>query len=225
MPEHKLEADSIIYNIANRQLLTDIYLSCETGEIVGLLGRNGSGKSTLLRIIFGTQPTANKHIRVNGTAYQAPYKHRNLVAYLPQHSFLPDNLRLHKIIELYFQEPDKRKAIQEHERTKPHLNKFPDELSKGELRYFELLLLLQKDVKFLLLDEPFSGIEPIYTDRILELLEEHLSTKGFIITDHNYSTVVRISDRVVLLTDGACRSINNPEELVEYGYVPASAFS
>lgn len=225
MPEHKLEADSILYSVAGRQLLTDIYLSCKTGEIVGLLGRNGSGKSTLLRIIFGTLPTANKHIRLNGVVYQAPYKHHNLLAYLPQHRFLPDNLRLHKIIELYFQEPDKQAAIKEHQRVQPHLTKFPAELSKGELRYFELLLLLQKDTKFLLLDEPFSGIEPIYTDRIQELLEEHLSTKGFIITDHNYSTVFRISNRVVLLTDGACRPINNPEELVDYGYVPASTFS
>ncbi len=225
MPENKLEADSILYHIGNRQLLTDIYLSCKTGEIVGLLGRNGCGKTTLLKIIFGTLYTDNKHIRVNGKVYQQPYKYKNLVAYLPQHDFLPKNVKLEKLIELYFDEPAKRESIKTHERVKHHLGKCADELSKGELRYFELLLLLQKDVMFLLLDEPFSGIGPIYVEQIQELLQAHLGTKGFIITDHNYSSVVQVSHRVILLTDGCAKPIKHLEELAEYGYIPAAAFS
>lgn len=225
MPEHKLEADSILYTVAGRQILTDIYLSCSTGEIVGLLGRNGSGKSTLLKIIFGTLHTDNKHIRIDGTMYAEPYKEKNLVAYLPQHNFLPKNVRLQKIISLYHTDPAKKETIVQHPLVQPHLHKFPGELSKGEQRFFELLLLLQLDVKFLLLDEPFSGVSPLYVEHIQELLQAHLHTKGFLVTDHNYSSIMHVSNRLLLLTDGVCRSIGHPEELVQWGYVPATAFS
>lgn len=225
MPKHKLEADSILYNVGDRQLLTDIYLSCETGEIVGLLGRNGCGKSTLLQIIFGTRHTYNKHIRIDKQVYPEPYKHQNLLAYLPQQDFLPKNIRLRKIIELYLQASEKRAAVKTDERVQQHLDKYADELSKGERRYFELLLLLQLDAKFLLLDEPFSGVEPLYVERIEDLLQAHLSTKGFIITDHDYRSVLRSSSRVILLTDGFCRKITYAEELLEWGYVPEGTFS
>lgn len=225
MPKNKLEVDSILYRVENRQLLTDIYLSCETGEIIGLLGRNGCGKTTLLKIIFGTLPTDNKHIRINGQVYQIPYTHTNLLAYLPQEDFLPKNIRLHKIVDLYFRDAEKREMLKENERLKKHLTKYADELSKGELRYFEVMLLLQQDTKFLLLDEPFSGIEPLYVERIEELIRSHLSTKGFIITDHDYKSVLRVSNRIVLLTDGYCRPIKHIDELSEWGYIPAGIFS
>ncbi|WP_162427622.1 ATP-binding cassette domain-containing protein [Pontibacter pudoricolor] len=223
MPENKLEVDSILFNYGHRQLLTNIYLSCKTGEIAGLLGRNGCGKTTLLKIIFGTLPTLNKHIRINGNVYNEPYKSDNLLAYLPQNDFLPHNIKLHRLIDLYHKEPDKRETIKQDERIQKHLTKYAGELSKGELRYFELMLLLQKDVKFMLLDEPFSGIAPLYVEYIEELLRAHLGTKGFLITDHDYQSVLRVSDRIILLADGYARPINCMEELYQYGYIPANA--
>ncbi|RAU83786.1 ATP-binding cassette domain-containing protein [Pontibacter arcticus] len=225
MPENELQADSILYRIKERQLLTDIYISCKTGEIVGLLGRNGCGKSTLLKIIFGTLLTDNKHIRINGQVYPAPYKQKNLLAYLPQQDFLPATIRLNKIVDLYFYEPEKKEAVKQNERVQKLLNNYPNQLSKGELRYFELLLLLQLDVKFLLLDEPFSGVEPLYAERIEELLNSHLGTKGFIITDHDYRSVWRVSNRIILLANGACRPVTHEQELAEWGYIPANDFS
>lgn len=221
MEKHKLEVDSVLYTVGHRRILSDIYLSCTTGEVVGLLGRNGCGKTTLLRIIFGTQHTDDKHISIDGKVYQKPYLHANLLAYLPQQDFLPGNIRLSEIVDLYLPQQYKRDSLRRDERAKQHLHKRAGELSKGELRYFELLLLLQLNVKFLLLDEPFSGVEPLYVERIEELLKSHLSTKGILLTDHDYRTVLRVSSRLLLLTDGACRPISHPDELIDRGYMPA----
>ena len=220
MTKHKLEADSILFNIGYRQLLADIYLTCQTGEIVGLLGRNGCGKTTLLKIIFGTKIPDHKHIRIDGEVCQAPFRQKGLLAYLPQHDFLPKNIPLKKIINLYHDNPLQQELIKQDKRVQIHLNKFADELSKGERRYFELMLLLHLDVKFLLLDEPFSGVEPLYVEYIEELLQRHLPNKGFIITDHDYRTVLRTSSRIILLTNGSCKHIKSQEELMEWGYIP-----
>ncbi|WP_439881422.1 ATP-binding cassette domain-containing protein [Pontibacter sp. MBLB2868] len=220
MAKHILEADSILFNIGDNQLLTDVYLSCQTGEIVGLLGRNGCGKTTLLKIIFGTKAPDHKHIRLDGEVYQEPFRQKGLLAYLPQHDFLPKNIKLKQIINFYHHAPLKQKLIKQDKRIRQHLNKFADELSKGERRYFELMILLHLDVKFLLLDEPFSGVEPLYIEHIEELLQMHLPDKGFILTDHDYRTVLRASNRIVLLINGSCKHIRNQEDLMTWGYIP-----
>lgn len=67
-----LEIDSVIKSYDDRQVLTDIYLKCETGDILGVLGRNGSGKSTLLKILFGVLPADSKFIRIDGKVYNCP---------------------------------------------------------------------------------------------------------------------------------------------------------
>lgn len=223
MDKHVLEADSIIKNFGERQLLTDIYLKCETGEVIGLLGRNGCGKSTLLKIIFGTVPSANKSIRINKKYVGFPYKRRGVMAYLPQHNFLP-NLKIESLVNIFLNSRTKASKILKNERIARHLHKKPGELSGGEARYLEVLLLVNLDVKFVILDEPFSGIEPLYKDPIKEVLQEHKTEKGFIITDHDYRNIIDVSSKIVLLTDGSCRHIQNLEELEQWNYVPPGAF-
>jgi ABC-type multidrug transport system ATPase subunit len=219
MPGHILEADSILHSFGTRILLSDVYLRCQTGEIIGLLGRNGSGKSTLLKIIFGSLAAENKHIRIDGNIYHQPFQY-NLIGYLPQDSFLPSSSSLHQIIDIFIPSKANRSIIKENERIKLHLKKPSSQLSGGELRYFELLLLLHLDAPFLLLDEPFSGIEPIYKEHIKTLLRSYKKEKGFIITDHDYRHIIEVSDKIVLLTDGACKHIKNLYELEDYKYIP-----
>lgn len=222
--KHVLEADSIIKTIGERKILSDIFLRCSTGEVVGILGRNGCGKSTLLKIIFGTAPTEDKSIRIDGTVYQRPYKKGNLIAYLPQHNFLPANIGVRKMIEIYADAQYKSRMLMD-ERIMQHANSKIRHLSGGELRYLETLLLLNTDAPFILLNEPFSGIEPLYQDRILALIKEYKTEKGIIITDHLYNTVIAASDRIVLLSDGKTRPVTELADLEDYGYVPPHTFS
>jgi ABC-type multidrug transport system ATPase subunit len=220
-----LEVDSVMISFDERKILSGCYLRCETGDVIGILGRNGCGKSSLLKIIFGTLFTYEKFIRINGTVYNKPYQHGNLVAYLPQHDFLPQNISIKQIINIYISSDTGRKKIMDDTRLNNHLKKRITELSGGELRYFEILLLVNLDVKFVLLDEPFSKVEPLYIEKIIDLINEYRSTKGFVITDHDYRNIINASDRIILVTNGVCKPITKLTELEFWNYVPAGTFN
>jgi ABC-type multidrug transport system ATPase subunit len=220
-----LEVDSVMISFDDRQILSDCYLKCETGDIIGVLGRNGCGKSSLLKIIFGSLFTHNKFIRINQKVYSQPYKHGNLIAYLPQHDFLPKNISIGKIINIYIPTEAGREMLSQNQRIKNHLKKRIDELSGGELRYLEIMLLVNLDVKFILLDEPFSKVEPLYKQVITDLIREYRSTKGFIITDHDYTNIIAASDRIILITNGVCKPIVSLYELEKWNYVPVGTFN
>ena len=173
MKEHLLEADSILVELGGRMLLSDIYLQCRTGEVVGLLGRNGTGKSTLLKVLFGTQSTPDRSIRIDGQHQTAGSLRGRWISYLPQHSFLPESLSVRQIISLYAPDAVSMKKIVTDDRVRPHLRKKTSALSGGELRYLEVLLLLHLPAPFVLLDEPFSGIEPLYQDAVIRLIQDH----------------------------------------------------
>ena len=219
-----LEVDSVMVSFNDRKILSDCYLRCETGDVIGILGRNGCGKSSLLKIIFGSLFTYFKFIRINGEVYDKPYKKGNLIAYLPQHDFLPKNISIKNIIDIYIADANGREKIKNDPRLKSHLKKRISELSGGELRYFEIMLLVNLDTQFILLDEPFSKVEPLYKEVIIDLIKEYRQTKGFVITDHDYRNIIAASDRIILITEGACKTITSLNQLEFWNYVPAGTF-
>lgn len=224
MATNTLEADGILYRIGDHNLLTDIYLKCQTGEIVGLLGRNGCGKSTLLKIIFGLLPTENKSVRINGQPYQRPFAH-HLICYLPQEHFLPRSDKVRNLISLFVPSVENQQTLCQDPVLQPLLHQKVGELSGGQQRYLEVAMLLQLDAPFVLLDEPFSGIDPQYKEKIQELLRAHRPAKGIVVTDHNYQQIIEVSDRLLLLRQGACRVINQLQDLEDWDYVPKGHFS
>ncbi|MCH7408067.1 ATP-binding cassette domain-containing protein [Belliella sp. DSM 111904] len=223
---NQLEISGIIKKFNHKTLISDIYLLCKTGEALGILGRNGSGKSTLFQIVFGTLPAEDKMIRINNTVYHEPYKKGDLIGYLPQHNFLPTRIAIKRIIDIFITSKIQRQRVLEDERISKHLNKKVSSLSGGELRYLEVLLICHLPVKFILLDEPFSGIEPLYKELIKELIAIHKKDKGFLITDHDYMNIIDISDQLYLMNNGACLQINNYKIELEYhNYLPKGTFS
>jgi len=93
-----LEIDSIIKNFGTRQLLTDVYLKINTGDVIGLFGRNGTGKSVLMQIIFGTMKADRKFIRLDECkVLSAPYQHARTIAFLPQQGYLPKHEKIKKL--------------------------------------------------------------------------------------------------------------------------------
>lgn len=224
MKKDILEVEGIIYGFGSKNLITDIYLKCGVGEIIGILGRNGCGKSSLLRIIFGTLNAENKMIRVNKLVVNRPYTQNDLISYLPQNGFIPKSLTLRSIVAKYIPLPANRSRIINDPQIEKHLDKRINDLSGGESRYFQILLLLSLESTFVLLDEPFSAIEPLYKEKIKDLIRANKNEKGFIVTDHDYQNVLDLCGSIKLIVNGVCKHIKDLNELERWGYVPKGTF-
>jgi ABC-type multidrug transport system ATPase subunit len=215
---HLLEIDSVQKSFDNKSVLSDVYLKCETGDIIGLLGRNGSGKSTLLKIIFGIEPAEFKFVRIDGFVKT---KTRDLfaeISYLSQENCIPSLFSVKKVIRLSV---SKEKIFDFYldETIAAMLNKNIAHLSGGELRYLEIKIVLCNSSKFVLLDEPYNGLSPIMVEKVNLLITENARAKGIIITDHNYENVIVISTKLILMKDGKAHHLSHKNELIEKGYL------
>ena len=215
-----LEITNINKAYGNNIILKNVNLKCKTGEIIGIFGRNGSGKSTLLKLIFGTLIADSILIKINSeTISQNNIIPSKTIAYLPQDTFLPKEQKVRAVIALFFPNGDDQNKIF----YSPQVSNFEKikvgELSLGQLRYLELLIIGNLNHPFLMLDEPFSMIEPIYKDVIKNLLLELKESKGIILTDHYYNDVLQITNKNFLIKDGNKIEINNKEDLVKYEYL------
>ena len=214
-----LEVDSIRKEFGTNQVLTDISLKCQPGDIIGLLGRNGSGKSTLLKIIFGTLFTDYKFIRINGEILDHPFKTRNKIAYLNQDNFLPKNITIKEVVEIYSDDLDQKRFFDDEVLLKVLRTKIRN-LSGGESRYLEVKLLLNLNTLFVLLDEPFNGISPKHVELIKAMILDKSLKKGIILTDHDYINVLDVANKYYLLFDGGLKSVKTQQDLIDWGYVP-----
>ena len=213
-----LHIDSVRKSYGNNLILSDVFLSCKTGEIKGLIGRNGCGKSTLLKIIFGVEKAEFSFVRVNNKVIRNISDGRNLINYLPQDNFLPNNIKIKRLIRLFLGKK-KSDLLFENVFIKPLLNKTNNVLSGGEKRIVEILLILNSEAVFILLDEPFNGVSPIVREQIISIINSMRNIKGIIITDHDYRNVIKLADKIVFLKDGHLKEIKKHEELIELGYL------
>lgn len=217
MRAHILEVDGIQISYNGKLLLSDVYLKCETAEIIGLLGRNGSGKSTLLKIIFGLVSSPDKCIRVDGVS-QRNKTMLSEIGYLHQDPFIPNHLSVKKALALSI-DKEEMKVFCEDLLIRSILLKKIKHLSGGELRYLEIKIVLFNSSKFVLLDEPYNGLAPLMIDVINEMILNNSFKKGIIITDHNYQNVLKVSTHLVFLKDGKTHQLKGKKELFEKGYL------
>jgi len=222
LKKHILEVSGIQKSFNNKLLLSDIYLKLETGQIIGLFGRNGSGKSTLLKIIFGIVPALYKSIFINGISKNNVSTLLNEISYLHQNQFIPNHF---SVLQTILLSVDKQKAhfVCEDDFLKSLLNQKIRDLSFGELRYLQIKLMLSNQSKFVLLDEPFSGLSPKMIEVVMLLIKENSQEKGIIVTDHNYRSVIEIATDLRILHNGKLQVINKKAELLQEGYLINSA--
>ncbi len=216
---HALHLQSVQKSFGQKKVLTDVTLTLAQGEILGLFGKNGCGKSTLLKILFGTLKADAIRLQLDGKVLRPKeIIPQQYIGYLPQESFLPKHLKVRDIIPLFYERGDDQDKIF----RAPFIEKVTirkvGALSLGELRYFELLLIANLSHPFLLLDEPFSMIEPLYKEKIKELLISLKAKKGILLTDHYYQDILDISTKNILIKNGISHPIDSIKDLASYKY-------
>lgn len=216
--KNTLEADSIVFEIGGRRILSDIYIQLETGRITGLLGRNGQGKSSLMKILFGTLHPLNKSIRINGHYIHKPYLKMSLINYLPQFNCFPADRKITDLFKDF--EVDYAVFVSRFAHIMPDSKLKFRQLSAGNRRFIETYLLLFTPGLFALLDEPFSHLSPVTLQEMSLLIREASKEKGILISDHYFEEILQISDQLYVLEGGKIKLIHSKEELAVSGYLP-----
>ena len=220
-----LRAEHLVKIYKGRRVVNDISVQVEQGEIVGLLGPNGAGKTTSFYMIVGLiQPNEGKIFLENDEITSLPmYKRAKLgIGYLAQEASVFRKLSVEENI-LAVLEMTKMPKPQQKEKMESLLEEFSLThvrknlgmvLSGGERRRTEIARALAVDPKFVLLDEPFAGVDPIAVEEIQTIVAK-LKTKniGILITDHNVNETLSITDRAYLMFEGRLLKAGTAEEL------------
>ncbi len=214
-----LEIDSVLLAYGQKRILSDVYLRCQTGQTVGILGRNGSGKSSLLKVIFGALKAENQSLRINGQYFEKPFLGGNRISYLSQEAFTPTYLTFSKLLDVFRINPERREFLEGLPEVRQYLYDTLGSLSHGLRKYFEALLLLCASTQFTLLDEPFSFLSPVLTEDLKVHILNLKKQKGIIVTDHQYENVLSCTDSCYLIKEGRTIPVRNKDDLIQYGYL------
>jgi lipopolysaccharide export system ATP-binding protein len=224
---HKLEAKNIAKIIKKTQILCDISLEVNSGETVGLLGPNGAGKTTTFYTICGLININDGQILLDNkdiTELPLHQRARYGIGYLPQESSIfrdltvEDNLMLAAEVSIQ----NKKKRIEKVEELLEIFNIEPIRkrkgmsLSGGERRRTEIARALVTDPKFLLLDEPFAGVDPIAVKDIQGIIADLVKRDiGVLITDHNVRETLQICNRAYVMKAGTVLASGTAQEIKE----------
>jgi lipopolysaccharide export system ATP-binding protein len=221
----KLYADNITKTYRGRKVVNNISVTVNQGEIVGLLGPNGAGKTTSFYMIVGLIKPLSGHIYLEDTditKFPMYKRAQSGIGYLAQEASVFRKLTVEQNIKSVLEltnlsnreQNDKTEALLE-EFGLNHIRKNRgDLLSGGERRRTEIARALATDPKFVLLDEPFAGVDPVAVEDIQKIVA-HLKKRniGILITDHNVQETLAITDRTYLMFEGKILKTGTPEEL------------
>ncbi|MBV8604244.1 MAG: LPS export ABC transporter ATP-binding protein [Pelomonas sp.] len=233
LPASRLEAEGLAKTYGVRKVVRDVHVDVHSGEVVGLLGPNGAGKTTSFYMIVGLVRADAGEIRIDGQPVQRLPIHQRArlgLSYLPQEASIFRKLTVEENIRavLELQRDANGRALSA-ARIKEMLEQLLQELSieklraspapalsGGERRRVEIARALATQPRFILLDEPFAGVDPIAVleiQRIIGFLRER--GIGVLITDHNVRETLGICDRAYIISEGAVLAEGTPAEIVD----------
>lgn len=222
----QIHTDELVKSYRGRPVVNGVSLDVSQGETVGLLGRNGAGKTTTFYMVVGLIRPDSGHVLMSDrdiTRMPMFMRARAGIGYLPQEASVfrklsvEDNLRL--VLQHAGMRSRERRARVEELLDEFHLQQVRRQkgysLSGGERRRVEIARVMALRPAFLLLDEPFTGIDPIEVDAIRDTVADLKKRNiGILITDHNVEKTLATTDRAYIMRDGRIMTAGTPEEIV-----------
>ena len=220
-----IKVENISKSIKSKILFKNISFDLPNNKIIGLLGANGAGKTSLFKAISGLSKIDEGKISFNEEdLHLMTLEERSNAGlnYVPQENSLFDDLstqeNLEAVVELRFKKilHDKRKQIEKLLEVMKLTDKATTKskfLSGGEKRKTEILRAILLDAKFILLDEPFAGVDPISVEEIIKILKNFKKDLGIFISDHNFRDVMNVCDEIILLNQGELLLQGTPNEV------------
>ena len=222
-----LRAEAVAKSYSGRRVVNEVNLEVHGGEVVGLLGPNGAGKTTTFHMMVGLVHPDQGQVLLNDknlTAAPIYQRARAGISYLPQESSVFRRLTVEDNLQAILQTLDLN-SVERQERCETlldmlgvaHLAKNKAfTLSGGERRRVEIARALVLSPQFVLLDEPFTGVDPIAVAEIQKIIRELIASGiGILITDHNVRETLGICDRAYILNEGAILEQGTPEDISE----------
>jgi lipopolysaccharide export system ATP-binding protein len=222
-----LSAVALTKSYGEREVVHELDLEVHSGEVIGLLGPNGAGKTTTFgMVIGGVRPNSGRVMLDSTEITRLPMQGRARlgITYLPQETSVFRKLTVEQNVMAVLEVVESDRSLRQ-QRLPQLLNELGlsekshlrgDSLSGGERRRVEIARALALNPRFVLLDEPFSGIDPIAVMDIQKMISELSERKiGVVITDHNVRETLAICDRAYIIKDGAILRHGSPQEIAE----------
>lgn len=215
--KHIVEVENLTKKYINKTVLDHLNLNIEIGKVVGILGPNGSGKTTLIKILTGLLRQTSGEVLIDGQKVGVGTK--AIVSYLPDRNFLYKWMKIDDACHFYkdfYSDFDEQKFTELLEFMKLEKSMKIDTLSKGMHEKLNLSLVLARNAKLYILDEPIAGVDPVARDQILHAIINNFNEdSAMIITTHLVRDMENMLDDVVFLKDGNMVLTGNAEELRE----------
>lgn len=224
---HTLKAHNLKKQIKKEMIIKGVSLDIHSGEVVGLLGPNGAGKTTTFYLICGlVEPTEGNIVLDDRDITKLPLhkKAQSGIGYLPQETSIFRDLsveeNLYTVSELYYSKEEGDQVVEdllEKFNIEPIRKRKGINLSGGERRRVEIARSLVAKPKFLFLDEPFAGVDPVNKGEISHLIRQLVNENiGVVITDHDAKETLGVCDRIYVLKHGEILTQGSAKEIVEH---------
>ena len=199
-----LQCTNLCKSYGKKQALNNLNLSLTKGKIIGLLGPNGSGKTTFIKILNGLLTPTSGEAVIDGK--NIGIESKKIVSYLPDCVSLPEWMKINELINFYknfYEDFNSEKAYIMLENLKIDLDDKFKTLSKGNKEKVQLILVMSREAKLYLLDEPMGGVDPATTDYILNtIISNYSENSTVIISTHLIADVEKILDEVLFINNG-----------------------
>jgi len=210
-----LECKQLCKSFDNKQVLKNINLKIPRGKIIGLLGKNGTGKSTLIKLFNDLLMPTSGEVLINGE--KPGVNSKEIIAYLPERTYLDRDMTIKEAIK-YFEEFYKNFDVEKAEKLLKDLdldiNTKISKMSKGMQEKLQLILVMSRNAKIYILDEPLGGVDPATRDYILDtILTNFCEGASVIISTHLISDIERILDEVIFIDNGEIVLTSSADEL------------